>query len=101
MQKCREVFQRGNIALRDEAKKSKKTQITLNQKRKDEQLAEIQESRSILLEKWLSIERENGDSEWIRQVRKKQPKKIRKRRKIQMESINDTTKRREDDQKVQ
>lgn len=62
MDKCREIFQRGNIMLRDEAKKCKKIQITLDNKRKDQQLAEIYESRSVLLQKWLSIEKENRDT---------------------------------------
>ena len=37
--KCREVFQRGNMMLRDEAKKCKNIQLALENKRKDEQLA--------------------------------------------------------------
>ena len=37
----------------------------------------------MLLEKWLQVEKQKGqDSEWLKIVRKKQPKKIRKRRKL-------------------
>jgi len=48
--------------------------------------SELREERCMLLEAWSSIELKFGDKEFIEEIEKKQPKKIKKRRKVTVES---------------
>lgn len=49
--------------------------------------SENKEDRALLLESWLEIEQEIGNEEFIKEVEKKLPKKVKKKRKL--ENIND------------
>ncbi|CEM33045.1 unnamed protein product [Vitrella brassicaformis CCMP3155] len=61
MEKARQVIQKGLEHCRDN---------------------QLDEERAMLLEHWLSLERENGDAKMVDEVFRKQPKKVRKKRNI-------------------